>query len=497
MIRLRERLTFKLKLLSIPAALLCGTYSTHAVSTASEETFVFETWSKQTASGYRGEIKVPENRQRPDSRMIPLRYVRFPATGESSGPPIIYLAGGPGGSGIMAVNYRFGMFMALRQFGDVIALDQRGTGQSSILPECHSGQRYPASGAVSDREYIERYREAVRECMKFWQDRGIDLAGYNTRESARDLDALRAHLGAEAVVLWGTSYGSHLALAALGEMENRIARIVLSSAEGLDQTVKLPSSTAGYLDRLQAAVDSQPRARAAYPDIKGLIERVHGKLDLNPVPMQLTKDNGTTVDYLLERRDMQLIASSFIADPRSAARLLDFYRALDQGEQPAFDSVPRRYFPDAILHPGEPISLNAMPTAMDIASGIGKDRSRVVAREAKHSLLHDYLNFSYHLQGLAPELDLGDEFRQAPRSKVPVLLFSGTLDGRTDINEQRAAVSGLENLTAITVENAGHNLFMSSEQIQLAINRFMAGEPAQGDRIVIPLPELGPKTLRE
>ena len=42
------------------------------------------------------------------------------------------------------------------------------------------------------------------------------------------------------MTLWGISYGSHLALAALNEIPSEIDRIVIASAEGLDQTVKLP-----------------------------------------------------------------------------------------------------------------------------------------------------------------------------------------------------------------------------------------------------------------
>ena len=457
-----------------------------------EDAFTFVTWSKQAAEGYKGSFEVPENRSRKDSRRIPLRYLRFPATGKIPGPPIVYLAGGPGGSGIMAVNYRYGMFMALREYGDVIALDQRGTGASNDLPECKSNQTVPADKPVSDKRYIEYHRTALQECLDFWQDRGVDLAGYNTVENARDLDALRRHLGAEKIVLWGTSYGSHLALAALKEMEDNIDKVVISSAEGLDQTIKLPARTGAYLDRLQAAVDTQPAAKAAYPDIKALMQRVHKKLEKKPLPMQMKMRDGSLVDYLLQRRDMQLIASSFIADPKSAAKLLDFYRALDNGEKPAFDSVPARYFPDTFLQPGQPITMNAMSTAMDIASGIDAGRKATVAEQAKSSPLQTYLNFSYHLDGIAPQLELGDDYRRVPESDVPVLLLSGTLDGRTYLESQREAVSGLSNLTAITVENAGHNLFMSSDKVQQAINRFMEGRAVESDTITIPLPDMAP-----
>ena len=97
-------------------------------------------------------------------------------------------------------------------------------------------------------------------------------------QNAHDLDALRRHLGADRIVLWGTSYGSTLALAALKEIEDSIAKVVLSSVEGLNQAIKLPARTDECFDRLQDAINSQPEAKAVYPDIKGLMRRVHAKL---------------------------------------------------------------------------------------------------------------------------------------------------------------------------------------------------------------------------
>ncbi|WP_444902754.1 alpha/beta hydrolase [Microbulbifer sp. CnH-101-E] len=474
-------------------SLLVGTTTTHAKSPVNEEAFTFTTWNKQTAEGYKGFFEVIENRSNPESRSLKLHYVRFPTTGKKSGPPIIYLAGGPGGSGIMAVNYRFDMFMALREYGDVIALDQRGTGRSNDLPHCESRQVVPALKKTTDSQYIEYHREALRECLAFWHQKGVDLAGYNTLENARDLEALKQHLGVEKIVLWGTSYGSHLALAAISEIEDSIDRVILSSAEGLDQTVKLPARTGSYLDRLQLALDQQPAAKVAYPDIKVLIDRVHTKLERAPVKIQIPQREGHTLEYLLQRRDMQQIASAFIADPKSVAHLLGFYRTLDLGHVPAFDRVPRRYFPDGFLSPGSPISLSAMPTAIDIASGISTQRKSEVKEQAKTALLSDYLNFSYHYHGLAEQLDLGDAFRSNPHSNIPILLFSGTLDGRTYIESQHEAMAGLSNATLVTVENAGHNLFMASPAIQDTINSFMEGRPIEKTTLTVDLPDFSPQ----
>ena len=47
-------------------------------------------------------LSVPENRDEPGSRHIELCFVRLPSTAALPGAPIVYLAGGPGSSGIEA-----------------------------------------------------------------------------------------------------------------------------------------------------------------------------------------------------------------------------------------------------------------------------------------------------------------------------------------------------------------------------------------------------------
>ncbi|MET0657091.1 MAG: alpha/beta fold hydrolase, partial [Steroidobacteraceae bacterium] len=331
--------------------------SVPAASAASnEEKFVFETWSKQRIDAFRGSFMVPENRAVPGSRMIPIKYIRLTATDKKAGPPIVYLAGGPGASGIQALNYRYKLFMAMRKHGDVIALDQRGTGESRAIPECQSRQIIPTTTAITDRRFGEYYRDALRECFLFWRHEGVDIAGYNTVQSAQDLDELRRHLGAQKLVLLGTSYGSHLALAALRVMPGGIDRVVISSVEGLNQTYKLPALTEKYLDRLQAAIDTQPATKAAYPDIKALMRRVHAKLDHEPVRVHFKSRDDAKTDYLLQRRDMQILAAGLIADPRSAAQLLDIYLAIDRGTEPLLERIPTRMLPDHLVAAGTPIT---------------------------------------------------------------------------------------------------------------------------------------------
>ncbi|WP_291844680.1 alpha/beta fold hydrolase [Maricaulis sp.] len=451
-----------------------------------EEAITFTAQSGETVDAFRGELRVPENRSDPDSRMIAIRYLRFPATGEVAGPPIIYLAGGPGGSGSgTARGARFPLFMAMRQHGDVIAFDQRGTGLSDQPPACQSGAMSDDSVRRSDADIVAGYRSALEYCADFWAEAGVDLLGYTTAASVADLSDLREHLGGDRISLWGISYGSHLALAALNAIPDEIERVVIASAEGLDQTVKLPARTDAYFERLQAAIDSQPAAAALHPDLAGLMRRVHDQLEANPLLIELPQSDGSSLPFLLQRHHMQQFASGLIADPANAGMLPFLYRQVEAGD-PTLITMLLSYF----VTPGEGITLRAMPTAMDIASGVSAGRRALFEAQAETGLIGPYLNFPMpQLAGAIDGLDLGDGFRAGPTGDTPVLLLTGTLDGRTYPQAQVEAVAGLTNVSQVIVRNAGHNLFMTTPDVGEVMHEFMRGEAVTTTEIVIDLPD--------
>lgn len=447
-----------------------------------EQPFEFAPAAGEPVLALRGQLSVPSNWRRPDGAQLQLAYVRFPATGATPGSPIVYLAGGPGGSGLdTARGPRFPLFMAMREFGDVIAFDQRGTGASSRQATCTSAHRVDEATAYSDSEFTELHRAAARDCLRQWQAAGLDLRDWTTAQSVQDLDALRRHLGAAKLSLWGISYGSHLALAAIAAMDDRLDRVVLASVEGLDQTVKRPAQTNAYFDRLQAAIATRPALAAQFPDIVGQFRRVLARLEAQPVLLRITPAQGDPYDYLLERGDLQQLASAMIADPPTALQLLGLVAALDAG-----DTAPLAWVIGQYHRAGEPITFNPMPFGMDLASGITRAELRRFNREVGDALLGGYLNFPMpQLDRLVPGLDLGDGFRRGPRSTLPVLVLSGTLDGRTYPDSQRDAVRGLANAEITLVVNAGHNLFMASPAVTGRILAFMRGEQSAVRRIVI------------
>ena len=479
-----KNLTVGLLLLTVT---LMSFYSFAAKTFGNEKEIQFKS-GEQSVMAYEGSIQVLENRNDKNSRTIPLTYVRFPATGNKKGSPIVYLSGGPGGSGISTAqypNFRFPLFMALREFGDVIALDQRGTGKSHIVPKCESKKSLPLNERLSESQVTKIYRAAATECVEFWNKKGADVLGYTTVQSAHDLNDLRKHLQADKLTLWGISYGTHLALASLKVMENHIDKMVLASAEGLNQTVKLPARTEGYFKRLQQAINQQPKAKAEYPDVIGLVKRVNRKLEANPITVTMPQKDGEPIEFLFQKSHMQGIASAMISDPhRYVSMLLQIYSGIDSGITAMLPSVIERAgFMDS------KISFDIMSFGMDVASGVTDERLNLIEQQAPASLVGKMLNFPMpHLNKVIPNLDLGDDFRTKPKSDVPTLLLTGTLDGRTYVQSQYEATAGLSNLTKVTVNNAGHNLFMVSPKVTETIKIFLSDKPVEGKEIEFTLP---------
>jgi pimeloyl-ACP methyl ester carboxylesterase len=442
--------------------------------------FRFKGWRGQEVDAERGFFEVPEDRRIPGSRKIRLGYVRFASTAARPGPPIVYLAGGPGGEGTgAATGPRFPIFMALRAVADVIAFDQRGTGLSTSIPERPVSKRAPP--VFTEAGLTSYFRTEFQEAWVDWTKAGVAMTGYNTEQNADDIDDLRRHLGAEMIDLWGTSYGSHLALSILKRHGDRVNRVALSSLEGQDQTVKRPARVDELLRQVDALLGADPAARAAIPDLSALMRRVHAKLEAQPATTRV-KLNGAPGEIRMGGFGVQMLAGGLIANPNTLAMLPGLYLALDAGKT----DVLAPFLGDV----NDLLSFRGMPEAMDLASGISPRKLALVRREAKTAVVGAALNFPMpQLLGAVPGVDLGEGFRAPFHINNPSLLIAGTLDGRTPMAEQDEVAAQFQRKSRVIVENAGHNVFEAHPDVQPLLVRFFKGEAVADTRLSLPPPK--------
>lgn len=376
---------------------------------------------------------------------------------------------------------RFPIFMALREVSDVIAFDQRGTGLSNHIPPRPRLQGPPP--AFTRAGLTAYMRAELARAWADWTAAGVAMRGYNTVESANDVDDLRKHLGAERIHLWGISYGSHLGLAILKRHGDKVDRVALASLEGLDQTVKRPARWDGYLREVDRLMGADTAARAAIPDLPALMRRVHQRMEAEPARIAVRlAPNAPPTEVLVGGFAVQMLAGSLAANPETLALLPGLYRQLDAGKYDAFAGFAGQM--SGIL------GMSGMPEAMDLASGISRRKLAMIEREAKTAVIGDALNFPMpHLLGAVPGVDFGDAFRASFRIPNRSLLIAGSLDGRTVLAEQAEVAAQFQDKSQILVENAGHNVFEAHPQVQALLVRFFRGEAVPDTRLSLPPPK--------
>ncbi len=205
-----------------------------------------------------GILQVPESRKHPSERNITIPWYRLKSTSSHPAVPIFLLAGGPGASGLDDLQrkdyYRAVAFY--RTIADVIVFDQRGAGHSQPAMTCPQTAHYPDDEPLDWDRLRGMMRTLLITCRDHWQERGIDLAAYNTVESAADVNALRQELGYQSMTLIGGSYGSHLALQVMRLYPHHVDRVVLSGVEGPNQTWDNPDGVLAALQRIAGATQA-------------------------------------------------------------------------------------------------------------------------------------------------------------------------------------------------------------------------------------------------
>ena len=427
-------------------------------------------------------MTVLENRARPDGATIELAFVRLKTAAARPGPPVVWLAGGPGGSGTQdSKGPLLPLLLEVAEFSDVIALDQRGMGLTRPRLECPGRLDLPLDRPMERGLVLAAFRASAAECRAHWSARGVDLASYNTVESARDIDDLRRALGAPKVSLLAGSYGTHLAFATIRLFEASIERAVLFGVSGPDHMERLPGDYQEVLEQIDRMVKRTPILALAMPSFLGTVRTVMEKLERNPERADgVDRTTGEQRTVTIGRFDLQCFTRNMLASREEIARLPGVYLAMARGDfrEIASTSLTSRR--------------GAAPPAVDFtmrcASGASAARREKVHAQSRSALLGGIADFPI------PDVcdawgvpDLGPDYRAPVVSKVPVLFVSGTLDAHTPAANAREVLAGFPNGRHLLVQDGAHGLLgFSLPKGRKLSAKFLRGESFSTGRLSTP-----------
>jgi len=407
--------------------------------------------------------------------------------GKDGLPVVVSVAGGPGYS---STAYRPKDDLEdLEELGyavQLVVVDQRGTGLSGALESVA-----PACRTLDSRR-------ALRDC-----DEALGPAGafYRTADSVLDLEAVRAALGVERLIVLGVSYGTFLAAEYARRFPDRAQALVLDSPVGPEggEPLEVTSAhaTARVLNALCRDGACAQITRDPAADTAALVRR----LTRRPLRMRVRVPGKPRERVELRGADLMhlLVAGDFY--PQLRAMYPAAVRAALGGDvAPVLRLSWLASRADAV---------DALGTGLTRAAGDGRDvsrallfatscsdtrypwdpsagprrRKRVMAAYARtfrraqlfpfdrRSLL-DSVSCLEWPRSPVPGAILGGRLPD-----VPALILVGEADLRTPVEDATALMEGTARATTVVVPNMGHAVYDQQACARTATASFLKGTP--------------------
>ena len=435
-----------------------------------------------TTRAIEGRLIVPQNRVRPDGRTVGLHFLRLPATGsvtgEERGIPTVYLAGGPGESATVSLaGSRYEFFQALRQSGDVIALDQRGTEYSPPSLVCTHGYEFPLDDEATLERRAPILAAFIKECVREWAPIA-DLNAYNTRESARDLEDLRLALDVERINLVAVGYGTQLALEYMRRFPRRVENAVLAGVEAPHQIYKMPWQIDATFEAISGIVSAA--VQDLFPDFYADVRQLLDTLVANPVRVVLS-DLADRPEVVLGRMDVERLLYNLLATREGIAELPRWVGRMQRGD---YRDLGRLAYA-ARLNGGASL----MTVAVDCSAGVPPERLEEIRAQAETAILRDFANMPLRAAcGAWTGTILGEDYREPVIVDTATLFISGSLDTRSPLDNAEEVMAGILSSWHLILEGAAHgdDLLLSSPRIAEVVAGFLRGDAPLMDRIVLP-----------
>ena len=421
-------------------------------------------------------VRVPENRQRPSGRQLALSVVLIPGGGASAAKvAIAFLPGGPGGDIIPQQRAWKSLLADAGAQHPLLFVDPRGTGASGALRCVLAAEPRRAVSHVRDFLPVAQVRSCRREL-----ERRADLKQYTTEAIAHDLDAVRASLGLERLILFGTSGGTRQALMYLKRYPERVEAMILSGM--VPSSFRMPMH---YAPDAQAAFDSLVRScRAdidcarAHPGLRADLDSALSTLQRAPARVGVRLPDGR-IDTAIVTRGMfaeRMRTAMYNSD--AAAQLPYVIRSAAQRDFAPFVQL---------MIPGlRPPRREVVAMGHFLSVTCAEDVLRIPLDTARMLAASTFLGMYRVEQQMAacaewPRADLPADHFEPVRSRVPVLFISGAADPVTPPRWADSAAVYLPNSVHAVLAHAGHGPLFNECAAQMIARFLQTRDPHQVD----------------
>lgn len=406
-----------------------------------------------------GYLVVPENRGNPQSRTLRLAVAVLKSLSKTPEPdPLVYIAGGPGGPSVEYSMARLSspFWTPFRETRDLVFFDQRGAGFSEphFCREMEFALYTATFRGMSANEREEFVVNAVSDCKDRMLAEGIDFSAYNSRTIALDLADLRKALGHEQWNLFGISYGTRVALAAMRYAPEGIRSVIIDSTWPLN--VPLADDNKRLTRSLDLAFEycrQDPGCDSAFPALEQDFFAVLDNYDANPMQIDMG-DPARFPDGRLVI-DGNLLAWGFFQGFYAKEFIPVFpllVRELSARNENVMAALADALVYDKPVGSGLQYSVNCYEYISRITPQM------ILADSADHPRLGIWQPYS----DLHAICDAWHEFRATPDeshpvvSSIPTLVAAGEFDPITPPSYGQLAIANLANATYFEVPGAGH-----------------------------------------
>ncbi|MFE3450452.1 alpha/beta hydrolase [Nonomuraea sp. NPDC059194] len=417
-----------------------------------------------------GYLTVPENRERPNGRSIRIPVARLRA--QSPTPkkdPIVFLAGGPGGSGLLEQSAAAG-WNADR---DVIFISQRGTLKAEPFLSCPEIDEFTARSAqlvMAEPATSDASARATRACRERLAGDGWDLSAYNTTENAADVADLRIALGIDEWNVYGVSYGTNLALQLLRDHPEGIRTLVLDGVVPPQITsveVDWSAAARGYRALFDACANDRS-CNSAFPKAHSEFTRLVNDLADRPRSISVEDPgSGRMAEVVVDGYKLAnlVVRASSDADLRARIPAIVHDLATGTGAKAAAALLPS--------HGTAGIFGYGLQLGVQCHEYVPRTSQRSMLAAAKKAL-PDFPDSVLSLLPQTPYVfsdcavwNVGSAAGRASepaRSDIPVLLVSGAFDGITPPGFAEIAARSLPRSRQLVFPGAGHAVFSTSPE---------------------------------